>query len=231
MAVRRRSIRRTADDLAAARQRGPRNAQQRAHAAEDGQQVAPLHAADSGASCSILDPMPPFLIVPGYTNSGAAHWQSLWEQQFADARRVQQRDWDHPDRDEWIAALDEAIRASTEPPLLIAHSLGCLTVVAWAAGHSQRVAGALLVAPPDVEAADALDVLRGFAPIPMLPLRFPSIVVASENDPYATLARSTIFAQAWGSQFVSAGQAGHINTAAGYGPWPAGELLLQQLFA
>lgn len=175
--------------------------------------------------------MPPFLIIPGYTNSGPAHWQTLWERQLPNARRVQQRDWDHPNRSEWVTKLDEEIRTSAEPPVLIAHSLGCLTVVSWAAEHPRPITGALLVAPPDVETPDSLDVLRGFTPIPMLPLHFPSMVVASEDDPYVTLLRSVEFAQAWGSRFVSVGAAGHLNTAAGFGPWPAGEALLHQLLA
>jgi predicted alpha/beta hydrolase family esterase len=31
------------------------------------------------------------------------------------------------------------------------------------------------------------------------------------------------------SHFISIGDAGHINTAAGYGPWPQGLELLRQL--
>jgi predicted alpha/beta hydrolase family esterase len=38
-------------------------------------------------------------------------------------------------------------------------------------------------------------------------------------------------AQAWGSSLVDAGDAGHLNTDAGYGPWPAGERMLMNLAA
>ena len=49
------------------------------------------------------------LIVPGIGNSGPRHWQTLWERQHPDWRRVQQRDWDHPVCDEWRRGLDDAI--------------------------------------------------------------------------------------------------------------------------
>jgi predicted alpha/beta hydrolase family esterase len=67
----------------------------------------------------------------------------------------------------------------------------------------------------------------GFAPIPMAPLPFPSVVVASTNDEYAAIERSHAFAQAWGSKLVEIGDAGHINADTGYGPWPEGEQLLE----
>jgi predicted alpha/beta hydrolase family esterase len=69
----------------------------------------------------------------------------------------------------------------------------------------------------------------GFAPIPLLTLPFPSIVVASEDDPWVSLERAGFFAERWGSRFQNIGKAGHINLAAGFGPWPQGLELLQQL--
>ena len=37
-----------------------------------------------------------------------------------------------------------------------------------------------------------------------------------------------MFAKAWGSELVFVGQAGHINTASGHGPWLEGRALLQR---
>jgi uncharacterized protein len=173
--------------------------------------------------------MCPILIVPGYTGSGPEHWQSLWEKAMPHTRRVEQRAWAAPDRTEWVAALGRAITSTEAPPVLIAHSLGCLTVAHWASERRSAIAGALLVAPPDVERLDTPDVLRSFSPIPLSPLAFPSIVVASTDDPYVSVQRSATFARAWGCRFVTIGAAGHINTASGFGPWPEGELLLRQL--
>ena len=50
-----------------------------------------------------------------------------------------------------------------------------------------------------------------------------STLVASSNDPYATLEHSADLAAAWGSKFVEAGAAGHINAESGHGPWPGGK--------
>lgn len=170
-----------------------------------------------------------FLIVPGYTNSGPRHWQTLWEQGLHNARRVQMPDWDRPVRDEWVDALDRAIRSSATPPILIAHSLGATTIAHWAASHQAPVQGALLVAPADAEQTNFPHEITGFAPIPMSRLPFRTTLVASSNDPWCSLARAHEFARAWGSHFAEAGAAGHINTDAGFGPWPAGERLLNEL--
>ncbi len=171
------------------------------------------------------------LIVPGYGGSGPEHWQSLWEAAHPDFRRVAQRDWEHPERDEWVGALDAAVLQAQPPVVLVAHSLGCLVVAHWAAQHHRPIHGALLVAVPDAEDPDFAVDAGGFAPIPLAPLPFRSIVVASENDPYAEPERVEYFARQWGSLCVSVGAGGHINTAAGFGPWPFGEELLAELCA
>jgi predicted alpha/beta hydrolase family esterase len=170
------------------------------------------------------------LTIPGLWNSGPQHWQTHWERRHSTWRRVQQRNFDHPDRDEWVAALDAAITAQPSPPLLAAHSLGCCLVAQWSMDSGGRgVRGALLVAPSDVEAPGYPDVARSFASMPLEPLPFPSIVVASSNDPYIRVERAELFARAWGSRLVLLGEAGHINADAGYGPWPDGERMLLDL--
>ena len=73
------------------------------------------------------------LILPGWHNSGPAHWQSLWEQQHG-YTRVEQHSWDAPLRGDWMAQLEEAVLAH-EDTVLVAHSLGCVLVAAWAASH------------------------------------------------------------------------------------------------
>jgi predicted alpha/beta hydrolase family esterase len=171
----------------------------------------------------------PILIIPGYGDSGPGHWQSLWQARRPNARRVQQRDWNQPLREEWVAALDAEIAASAHPPVLVAHSLGCLTVAWWAQGQARSVAGALLVASPDLEEVLVDGVEDAFMPIPRARLPFPSILVASRDDPFGELPRAEQLARAWGARFVDAGDAGHLNADAGYGEWPAGEALLAEL--
>ena len=175
--------------------------------------------------------MRPILIIPGYGNSGPGHWQSLWEVNLHDAKRVQMPNWDFPHRADWVEALDTAIREAGQvlPPVLVAHSLGCVAVAHWARRYQRPVHGALLVAPVDVELPDILEAVRDFAPIPMFGLPFPSHVVASTNDPLASIQRSREIALAWDSQFTEVGLAGHLNAASGYGEWPRGEAFLQDL--
>jgi len=173
---------------------------------------------------------PPVLIVPGWGDSGDAHWQTLWEKANADFQRVVQRDWLYPIRAEWVQTLAAGVRAAGGPVVLVAHSLGCLTIAHCARDDaSLPIHGALLVAPPDVERPDFPPVLEGFAPIPRARLPFPSIVVASRDDPFSEFAWAQALAEAWGSRLVDAGEQGHMNADAGLGPWPAGERLLQAL--
>lgn len=167
------------------------------------------------------------LTLSGLWNSGPAHWQSHWERAHPDWRRVQHRDWNNPQRDEWVNELDAAIAESDGAPLLVAHSLACMLVAQWArSGSPLNVAGAFLVCPSDVEASSYPVEPNGFCPVPLEALPFPTMVVASADDPFVSLARARQFADAWGSRFVEIGNAGHINGDSGYGPWPEGERLL-----
>jgi predicted alpha/beta hydrolase family esterase len=93
-----------------------------------------------------------------------------------------------------------------------------------------QVVGALLVAPADVESElHTPDEVRSFAPIPMAPLPFPSILVASRTDPYVRFVRATQLAGAWGSRLVDAGRSGHVNADSGHTEWPEGHALLEEL--
>jgi hypothetical protein len=170
------------------------------------------------------------LILPGLHNSDPGHWQSRWEAEDETMERVIQDDWETPHCADWVVRLDQALAYARPEILLVAHSAGCALVAHWAVGCQQgQVRGALLVAPSDPEAPSFPVGATGFAPIPLLRLPFPSIVVASSNDPFVTVARAQTFASAWDSEFVMIGEAGHINTASGLGDWPEGLALLRNL--
>jgi hypothetical protein len=172
------------------------------------------------------------LVLPGYADSGPDHWQTLWEGQFGYVRVVQQ-DYLAPDRGPWVATLERAVRASPDRAVLVAHSLGCILVAHWAeTGTVDAVQGALLVAPPDVdEAREFVPELASFAPVPRRRLPFPSMLVASTDDPYCDPARARELAEGWGARLVDAGAAGHLNAESGLGAWPAGHALLAELLA
>ncbi|RYF99443.1 MAG: hypothetical protein EOO02_16890, partial [Chitinophagaceae bacterium] len=108
-----------------------------------------------------------YIIVPGLNNSGPEHWQTKWELNdpyiFS---RVEQRSWDQPEKTSWVEELENSVAAVKGPVILIAHSLGCVTVAHWAANYSSgRVAGAMLVAPADVEKSNK-SVFTTFCPVP-----------------------------------------------------------------
>lgn len=166
---------------------------------------------------------PTTLIVPGLNSSGPAHWQTWFEEQIPGAVRVVQRDWKSADLAEWSSRVRREISRSPGRILIAAHSFGALAAVQAADDHRHRIAGALLVAPADPEKFGVSELL------PQSPLGFPTILVASSNDPWLSIERAARLAGAWDADFVSLGAAGHINTESGYGPWPGGLRLLQRL--
>jgi len=176
---------------------------------------------------------PTILTVPGLGNSGPLHWQTAWEANRSDTTRVELGLWNAPRRNAWVTKLDQAIRTSRAPVILVAHSLGCLTVGWWAALAGQPwgwpVAGALLVAPPDVSHRELPQLAGEFGPHPKIILPFPTILVASRDDPYAAIERVHDMAKDWGAAFVDAGAAGHINATSGVGAWSEGLALLELL--
>lgn len=176
---------------------------------------------------------PTVITVPGLGGSGEGHWQTRWERSRLSTVRADLGTWHSPDRNGWVTRLDEAIRQAEAPVILVAHSLGCLTVAWWTQllpqPYGWPVAGALLVAPPDVERADAPAALGSFSPAPVAPLPFPSILVGSTNDPWSSIDRAHSLAAWWGSRFIDAGPLGHLNADSGVGDWPAGQRLLDGL--
>ena len=174
------------------------------------------------------------MILPGWQNSGPDHWQSRWERAHGYAR-VEQHDWMRPLRGDWISRLEDELLTRelghNQRALLVAHSLGCMAVVAWAA-HSkstQRVGGALLVAPPDCERESMRHTLTSWSPILLQKLPFPSVLLASRDDPFCALERARFFADAWGSELIDIGPCGHLNADSGLGDWPEAHLHLERL--
>jgi uncharacterized protein len=170
------------------------------------------------------------LLLPGWENSGPQHWQSLWEQRHGYVR-VDQHDWLRPLRGDWVARLEDVVLSCDEPAVLVAHSLGCMLVAAWSAvsQNTHRVKAALLVAPGDVERQDIREQIPTWSPIELQALAFPSVLIASRDDPYCEFERSRLFAYAWGSQFMDYGECGHINADSGLASWPEGHVLLMDL--
>lgn len=170
------------------------------------------------------------LILPGWQGSGPEHWQAHWLNLMDKTMLVRQRDWQHPDLDDWLAAAIEAIKRYPNS-ILVGHGLGAILITHLASRRADlSIAGALLVAPADVDnRTEQVPEVASFAPIPTGPLGFPAIVVGSRNDPWMPPARARIIARMWEAEYVDAGRAGHINAAADLGAWPEGQRLLARL--
>jgi uncharacterized protein len=169
---------------------------------------------------------PPRLVtVPGLHDSDGAHWQTWLERQFAHSLRVKQADWDAPNLADWAQSVRDLIERERGPFVLAAHSFGCLATAhaLQQATHAADVAGVLFVAPasPGTFAfAGKFDARR---------LSVLSILVGSETDPLMPFAGASDLAHRLGSAFVNLGNAGHINTAAGFGPWPRAKYFIDTL--
>ena len=175
-----------------------------------------------------------FVVVPGWGGSGPEHWQRIWAQADPRFHVVEQDDWDLPHVDDWIERLDDCVRGSDQPAVLVAHSLGCHTAARWAGVRDSTVVrAALLVAPPDIEfsVARGAAAIATFGPVSSASLPFPTLLAASETDPWARIEWSSQLARDWGADFVNLGDCGHVNAASGHGPWGQGRDLLSQLAA
>ena len=172
-----------------------------------------------------------YLIVPGLNNSGPKHWQTFWERSLPNATRVLQRSWDKPQKEEWIATLDETVQKQKGDTILIAHSLGSITTALWLLRAQEQkkmpayIKGAFLVAPADT---DEVESISNFAPMPTGKLPVPSCIVGSENDPYMTYARAEFFAKSWNARFFNAGTLGHINSDSDLREWEQGRSFLKE---
>lgn len=171
-----------------------------------------------------------YLIVPGLGNSGPEHWQTYFEQAGENFIRINQQEWNAPLCRDWVTTIDRVISSyESSSVILIGHSLGCSTIAHWAKESGKVIKGAMLVAPSDIENPVYTFPAVGFSPIPTDIINFPTIVVASTNDPWVSLERAAFFANQWGSKLISIGNAGHINTDSGFGKWKQGLEILNTL--
>lgn len=171
-----------------------------------------------------------YIIIPGLNNSGETHWQSLWEDKL-DSIRLVQKNWSEPLCKDWISVLNQTINETYDEIVLVAHSLGCALVLNWLKEYSnEKVKGALLVAPADVDSNEHTpEVVRNFSPMPLIKIPFKTVLIASENDPYMSIERSRYFSQVWDTAFINVGKLGHINADSDLGEWEFGLNILKSL--
>lgn len=165
--------------------------------------------------------LPRALTVPGYTGASPDHWMTHLEHLWAGVERVQQHDWNIVEREGWVRRIGDAVEADDSPVILIGHSCGAVACAQYLANSpAPNVLGALLVAPADVDAEDALSAIRPQAPLPSARLKAPTHMIISDNDPHLRWNRALALAETWGSSVEVVPGGGHIATADGYGSWP-----------
>lgn len=166
------------------------------------------------------------LLLPGLDGSAHPHWQNWWAQTDPTALVVEQQSWSRPRPDEWLFTIETAV-ARYPGAILVGHSLGAVAAVKLLNRNRQlNVAGLLLVAPAETGRDERI---RCFGDIPERVLPVPAIVVASRNDPWMTFSRASVLAKVWGAGLIDMGEAGHINSDSGFGPWSEGKRLRNRL--
>jgi len=171
------------------------------------------------------------VFVAGYGNSTGEHWQRLWFENTKNAYWLEQKNWNAPNRDVWIEEVNKTLLHIKTPILIIAHSIGCHTVVEWVKKYykNQDIIGALLVAPPDTSRVDFPKEIKGYENPPLEKLPFDSICVLSSDDPYSNLQIAEKLARSWGSEIVHLENKGHINLDSNLGYWEEGREILKKL--
>lgn len=166
----------------------------------------------------------------GVGNSLEHHWQRLWFESDPNGLWLEHNSWTDIQSDKWIAELAVLMEDHREPAVLVCHSLGCLLAVQYERARGMLyVRGALMVAVPDPKTAVFPPTVQGFRSGDEVATQLKCTVVASSNDPYASLAYSQAVAKKWKAEFVDLGQAGHINGESGLGSWRDGQRLLGAL--
>lgn len=169
------------------------------------------------------------IYLAGIGNSGPQHWQAIWHAQNDQGTWVEHQDWDVVSRDVWVEETHRTLQRVGSPVMFIAHSLGCLLAAEYLAQYgASQVAGALLVAVPDVAGPAFPREATGFRPAIELTMPVPSLLVASSDDPYGSLEHARRVAARWGSRLKEIGSAGHINADSQLGAWAQGAGFLEQ---
>jgi predicted alpha/beta hydrolase family esterase len=165
------------------------------------------------------------IFAPDLSGAPSDLWQARWAAKLSTGRCLE-LDPGVEDHETWIASVARAASGARRPVVFVAHSVGALAVAHAASRlRSLDVRGAFLVAPP-ADAALRMLLMNPWPETPRDRLPWPSVLVASRTDPWASPEQSRELAEAWGSTLVDAGEVGRLDAESGHGPWPDGLLRL-----
>jgi predicted alpha/beta hydrolase family esterase len=186
-----------------------------------------------GGEFSSRAELPYVLLVHGHTGSGPGHWQSWlagqWARRGGAVDVPQFSEPDHPKLEVWLAELTHHLEAAPAvgERVVLAHSCGALLWLhhaAQVADSRLRFDRVLLVAPPG-RGWHEPDV-HGFVPAPMdaAGIRRAAAwtqLVVGDNDEMCSVDEAVEVAARLKIDLDVVPGGAHLNTAAGYGPWPA----------
>jgi predicted alpha/beta hydrolase family esterase len=170
-----------------------------------------------------------FLILHGWGGSGPDHWQSWLASQLRAAGEAVRfptlPNPDEPRLEEWLTGMRHELSSMTGSRIVVCHSLA---VLLWLHHTRQPDAAAvdrlLLVAPPGPAVNNPQ--VETFFPAPRDPLALHQTareieLVCSVADPFCPERAEHYYGEPLGVQtLLYPSEAGHINVASGYGPWP-----------
>jgi predicted alpha/beta hydrolase family esterase len=179
----------------------------------------------------------PVLILPGWGGSEPEHWQTWLAGQLATGHEVRYPALPSPDTpvlDEWLAALDASVAGLPADGYdILCHSLAVLLWLHRVAGGpvTPRPARVLLVAPPTP--GTKIPQLQSWVPAPLdaAAVRAAAggtILVCADDDPFCPEGAALAYGRPLRIPVTVLPGAGHLNVAAGYGPWPAVEQWCQR---
>jgi predicted alpha/beta hydrolase family esterase len=174
----------------------------------------------------------PVVILHGWGGSGPEHWQTWLADRLAAEHEVRYPDLPSPDApvlDDWLAALDTALAGLPADGYdVLCHSLAVLLWLHRAARGPvpSRPSRVLLVAPPTPRTT--IPELASFVPVPLAvdAVRGSAdgtVLVCADDDPHCPEGAAVAYGRPLKLPVTVLPGAGHINAAAGYGPWPAVE--------
>jgi predicted alpha/beta hydrolase family esterase len=170
-----------------------------------------------------------FLILHGWGGSGPEHWQTWLAERLRRAGESVSYpvlpEPDDPRLDKWLTVLRTELGAMSGRRVVICHSLAALLWLHYAQRGDAGVADRLLLVAPPGPSANNPQVATFFpAPLAAAALRRSAgeiMLVCSANDPFCPERAERLYGAPLAIEArVLPSAAGHINVAAGYGPWP-----------
>jgi len=177
-----------------------------------------------------------FLIIHGWQGSGPEHWQSWLADRLRHAGEHVSYpvlpDPDEPVLEAWRTSLAAELGALPGERTVLCHSLGCLLWLHHVATTGKTtVAGRVLLAAPPSDGPGSGAAVPELAPFFPVPLDARAVagaaretrVAFARDDPYCPAGAAALYATPLGLPADEVPAGGHLNTDAGYGPWPAME--------